>query len=168
MTLDQKPVTHSLLLRYAPRLIVVILAWLGWYLGHWQGAIIGFVIGCAIGLLSWMAIYYFQAKARFQKQSQEISGLSDEQLKKIATDPTNRDIGFAIGELERRGIKNVHPSLESLFELLTSPNANQRALGMTLLDAFYPSTSAKIAKGSSSSDAPEVWRERISALNGAS
>jgi len=168
MTLDQKPVRQSLLLRYAPRLIVVILASLGWYLDHSRGAAIGFVVGCAIGLVSWVVIYYYLRKSQLQKRSQEISGLSDEQLKKIATNPANHDIGLAIGELERRGIKNIRPSLETLFDLLTSPDANRRALAFSQLFAIYPATFAKVAKvGSSSSDAPEVWRERISALNGA-
>ncbi|HXI73113.1 MAG TPA: hypothetical protein VNN22_22465 [Verrucomicrobiae bacterium] len=169
MMLDQKPVRQSLLLRYVPRLIVVILAGLGWHWGHWPGAITGFGIGCAIGLFSWMAIYYFLRKKQLQQRSQEISGLSDEQLKKIAADPANRDIGFAIGELERRGIKNIRPTVQSLFDLLTSDNANKRALGFSQLFAIYPDTFAKIVKeGSSSSDAPEVWRERISALRGPS
>jgi hypothetical protein len=140
------------------RLTPIVLCVFGWYLAHWLGAIIGFVIGCPLALI----IYYFLRKSQIQKRKLEISGLSDEQLKAIAVDPASRDLGHAIAELERRGIKNIRPSMESLFELLASPNTNRRALGYSYLSIMYPTAFAKIAKtDSSSSDAPEVWRERI-------
>jgi hypothetical protein len=144
----------NLLLRMVP----IALGALGWYLAHWFGAIIGFAIGFPLALI----IYYFQRKNQIQKRKLEISGYSDEQLKAIAVDPTSCDLGYAIAELERRGIKNIRPSIDSLFELLTSPNANRRALGFSYLSIMYPPAFAKMVKeGSSSSDAPEIWRERI-------
>jgi hypothetical protein len=168
MKSDGNMILYSWLLRWIPRLIPIIVGVVGWYLARWSGAVIGFVVGCLIAVISWATGYYFLAKARLQKRMLEISGLSDEQLKKIAINPTSRDMGLAIGELESRGLKNIRPSVESLFELLTSSDANRRALGYSQLFAIYPSIFAKIAKdGSSSSDAPEVWRERIATLNDA-
>jgi hypothetical protein len=143
------------------RLMPIVLCVIGWYLAHWLGAIIGFVIGCPLALIT----YYFLRKSQIRKRKLEISSYSDEQLKTIAVDPASRDLGYAIAELERRGIENIRPSMDSLFELLTSPNANRRALGFSYLSIMYPTASAKIVKeGSSSSDAPEVWRERITAF----
>jgi hypothetical protein len=143
------------------RIVLIVLCALGWYLAHWFGAIIGFVIGFPLALI----IYYFLRKNQIKNRKLEISRLSDEQLKTIAVDPTSRDLGYAIAELERRGIKNIRPSMDSLFELLTSPNANRRALGFSYLSIMYPTAFAKIAKkDSSSGDAPEVWRERITAF----
>ena len=158
-------IIYSSLLRFMPRLIPIILIVIGWYLARWSGAVIGFVTGCLMAVILWTTGHYFLAKARIRRRLLEISSLSDEQLKEIAVNPTSSGLGFAIAELERRGIKNIRPSIESLCELLTSQNANRRALGHAHLSIMYPSTFAKIAKdGSSSSDAPEVWRERIAAL----
>ena len=166
MKSDGNTTLYSWLLRLIPRLIPIILCVVGWYLARWPGAVIGLVIGCLMAVISWATGYYFPAKARLQKRMLEISGLSDDQLKKIAVNPASRDMGLAIGELERRGLKNIRPSVESLFELLTSSDANRRALGYSQLFAIYPSIFAMIAKdGSSSSDAPEVWRGRIATLN---
>lgn len=144
----------NLLLRFVP----IVLCALGWYLAHWFGAIIGFVIGFPLAL----TIYYFLRKNQIRNRKLEISSLSDEQLKAIAVDPASRDLGYAIAELEYRGIKNIRPAMESLFELLTSPNPNRRALGYSYLSIMYPTAFAKIAeKDSSSSDTPEVWQKRI-------
>ena len=149
-----------------PRLLPIILCAFGWYLARWFGALVGFVIGCLLALITWVTTYYFLRKTQIQKRRLEISGLSDEQLKAIAVDPTSRDLGYAIAELERRGLKNIRPSMKSLLDLLTSPNANRRALGYSYLGIMYPTAFTKIAKeDSSSSDAPEVWRERIAAFN---
>jgi hypothetical protein len=140
-----------------PRLLPIILCAFGWYLARWFGALVGFVIGCLLALITWVTTYYFLRKTQIQKRRLEISGLSDEQLKAIAVDPTSRDLGYAIAELERRGLKNIRPSMKSLLDLLTSPNANRRALGYSYLGIMYPTAFTKIAKeDSSSSDAPEV------------
>jgi hypothetical protein len=92
--------------------------------------------------------------------------LSTEQLRDIAADPMSRDLGFAIGELDRRGIE-ARPSLESLLALLTSPNSNRRGLGLSLLAGCYPSVVEQFGLGCSSADAPEVWQARIAALRDA-
>ena len=166
MKSDGKMIFYSWLLRLIPRLIPIILGIVGWYLARWSGAINGFVIGCLIAIISWTTGYYFLRKTHIQKRRLEISNFSDEQLKAIAVDPTSRDLGYAIAELERRGLKNIRPSMKSLLDLLTSPNANRRALGYSHLFIMYPTAFAKIAKeDSSSGDAPEVWRERIATFS---
>jgi hypothetical protein len=152
------------LLRLLPRLIPIALSIVGWNLARWTGAAIGFFIGCLIAVVSWAIAYYHLRKMQRRKRMAEISALSDEQLKKIAVDPTSRDFGYAIPELNRRGI-NIRPSVETLFELLTSSNPNRRAIGYSNLAIMYPTTFEKVAKqDSSSADTPEVWRERIAAF----
>ena len=96
-----------------------------------------------------------------------VAALPTERLREIAADPIDPDLGFAIGELERRGIEEK-PSLQSLFGLLTSANSNRRGYGMSLLMALYPEVWSKVAVDSSNLDAPEVWRSRIAALDDAS
>lgn len=157
---------HRWLLLLIPRVAPVVLAILGWYFWRWPGLIIGFVAGCVAWFVLWIVAFVLISSARLRRLKAEMSALSTEELQKIATDPSRREMGFAIAELERRGIKRVRPSLESLFELLTSPQPNKRALGFSQLAAIYPSTWAKICKdGDSSTDPPEVWRERIAALD---
>ena len=158
-------VRYDWLVGIVPRLIPVGLCILGWYTAHLLGAIIGFIVGCLLGFVAWATAYYFLNLADMRKRRSDMCSLSDEQLKAIATNPTAAGMGFAMMELESRGIKDIHPSVESLLELLVSPNANTRALGYGLLGPLYPDISAKIAgEGTSSIDAPEVWRERIAAL----
>jgi hypothetical protein len=162
MKLDGTTILYGRLMRLIPIATGII----GWHFASWMGVIIGFVIGCLMAVILWGTGYYFLAKARIRKQRLRISTLPTEQLQKIAIDPTSPDLGVAIGELERRGFKKIRPSLESLFELITSTDRNKWGLGLGLLFAMYPSACAKIAKeGSSSSDEPEVWRERIAAFS---
>ena len=158
---DEKPIRQSWLLRYVLRLIIIMSAVVGWFLGNWHGAAIGFFIGCVIGVVAWSAIYFVLAKSRRTKRFSEIASLSDEDLKNIAVDPTHRDFGYAIMELDRRGI-TVRPSVETLLELLLSPNPNRRAIGYSNLGIIYPTVFEKVAgQGTSSSDSPEVWQQRI-------
>jgi hypothetical protein len=161
---DEKPIRQSWLLRYLPRLMIIMSAVVGWFLGHWSGVAIGFFIGCAIGVLAWAAIYFVLAKSRRTKRFSEIASLSDEDLKKIGVDPTHHDFGYAIMELDRRGI-TVRPSIKTLFELLLSPNPNRRAIGYSNLGIMYPKVFKKfVGEGTSSSDSPEVWQQRITAF----
>jgi hypothetical protein len=158
---------HRWLLLIIPRLAPIVLIIIGWRFWGWPGAILGLAVGCLVWFLLWIVGYYFFFRARLQNQRQKMAVLSTEELKKIAVDPSCRDMAFAIGELERRGVKNIRPSAESLLDLLTSDNPNWRAVGFSNLSIMHPSVFKKIAtEGCSSSDAPEVWRERIAALGG--
>ncbi len=73
-------------------------------------------------------------------------------------------MGFAISELDRRGIVAL-PSLESILDLVQSPDSNQRGRAIGLLGAIYPTIFARLPKGSSNLDTPEVWRDRLRAMN---
>src|SRR5262249_21776120 len=136
---------------------------IGWFVQGW----IGVVLGIIVGSVTWVAVgltrHYVAFRRRFLRQRQNASNMSTDQLLRIAADPTSPDLGFAIGELDRRGIEAL-PSLESLFALVTSENSNRRGLGLSLLGACYPDLSAKLPPGSSSMDAPEVWCTRVVAL----
>src|SRR5262249_31324538 len=102
-----------------------------------------------------------------RRRVENASKLSTEQLCTIAGDPTSPDLGFALIELDRRGVE-ARPSLESVLALLTSSQSNRRGLGVSLLHALYPSVAAKLPRGSSNADGPDVWRGRITGLSGAS
>jgi hypothetical protein len=155
------------LLYLLPRLIPISLAIVGWYLARWTGAAFGFFVGCLLAVVAWATAFYHLRKAQRMKRKTEISVLSDEQLKKFAVDPTSRDFGYAITELDRRGI-TVRPSVETLLELLTSSNPNRRAIGYSNLGIMYPIVFEKLAgQGSSSSDSPEVWQQRIAVFKAA-
>lgn len=162
---DKTMILHAWLLRLVPRLAPILLIILGWHFWEWPGAIIGLVVGCVVWFALWIIGTYFLAKERLKRQRQEMTALATEELKKLAVDPSQREMAFAISELERRGIKNIRPARESLLELLTSANPNQRALAFSYLSVLYPAVFAKITPaGSASTDAPEIWRERIAAL----
>lgn len=150
-----------------PRLIIITSAAVGWFFARWSGIAIGFFIGCLIGVLAWAVVYFVLAKSRRTKLFSEIASLSDEDLKMIAVDPTHRNFGYAIMELDRRGI-TVRPSIETLLELLTSSNPNRRAIGYSNLGIIYPMVFEKLAgEGTSSSDSPEVWQQRIAVFKAA-
>jgi hypothetical protein len=118
-------------------------------------------------VLLWALIHSVNFGRRLDKRIRDVAALTTEQLEKIASDPTSPDLGFAIAELSRRGT-SAQPSLESLFELITSADSNRRGLGLSLLFALYPSVFEKIPLGTSSADPPEIWRGRIEALGGPS
>lgn len=151
--------------RVLPRFVLLGVAALGWRLARWTGLFIGFCVGCLLAILTWGIVYYLFAKARHNKISRELSKLSDEQLKEIATNPSSRNLAFAMAELERRGITGIRPTIESVFESLTSNDANARAMGLSCMIALYPGTLESLSDGASSGDGPEVWRERIAAFN---
>jgi hypothetical protein len=52
--------------------------------------------------------------------------------------------------------------------MMTSADSNRRSLGLSFLNALYPSVFEKIPQGTSSADPPEIWRGRIEALSGPS
>jgi hypothetical protein len=154
------------LYRLTFRLIPVLCCWLGWRFGGWLGAAAGAAVGCGAAIIIWGAIYYQTVRVSLQRRQRAVSALATEWLREIAADPTSRDLGFAIGELARRGFE-AGPSLESLFGLLTSADSNRRGHGMSLLMALYPHVWSKIPLGSSNMDTVEVWRSRIAALEDA-
>jgi len=147
----------------ALRLIPVSCCWLGWRFGGWLGATAGAVVGCGAAIIIWGTIYYQTLRLSLEHRQRAVSTLATERLRQIAADPTSPDLGFAIGELARRGV-DAGPSLESLFSLLTSADSNRRGLGMSLLPALYPHVWLKIPLDSSNMDSAEVWRSRIAAL----
>jgi hypothetical protein len=167
MNPERTMIVYRWFLLLIPRLAPILISIVGWRFWGWPGAIIGFAIGCLVWFALWLIGYWFFAKARLKDRRQKMSVLSTEELKKLAVDPLCREMALAMMELDRRGFKNIRPPVESFLELLTSNNPNLRALGFSQLFAMYPSTFQKIAnKDSSSTDSPEVWRERIAALGG--
>jgi hypothetical protein len=154
------------LYRLTLRLIPVLCCWLGWRFGGWVGAVAGAAVGCGAAIIIWGAIYYQTGLVSLQRRQRAVSALATERLREIAADPTSRDLGFAIGELARRGVE-AGPSLESLFDLLRSADSDRRGQGMSLLMALYPQVGSKLPLGSSNMDTVEVWRTRIAALEDA-
>jgi len=75
------------------------------------------------------------------------------------------DVVAEVKELEKRGVE-ARPSFAAVCELLTAPDPNLRGQGMSLMFALYPEAFARIGKGASSADSPEVWRERLAAAEG--
>ena len=138
----------------------------GWLLAGWPGLVLGLVAGPVVWLILWGIRSYIAARLRFERRYRWVSKLSTEQPCMIASEPTSADLGVALMELDRRGVE-ARPSLESLLPLLTSPNQNRRGLGMSLLLGLYPSVLARLPSGASNANAPEVWRERLAALDDA-
>ena len=95
----------------------------------------------------------------------DVRAMSTARLTEHATDPTSRDMGFAMGELEKRGVE-ARPSFAAVCEVLTAPDPNLHGHGMSLMFALYPDAFARISKGASSADPPDVWRDRLAALEG--
>jgi hypothetical protein len=91
----------------------------------------------------------------------EVSRLPTEQLRAIAATPSHPHFGFAYATLAGRGIE-VKPERRLFLEMLVSPSATTRGQGMAFLTTFYPEV--RLPEGCSSSDSPEVWRERIAAI----
>jgi hypothetical protein len=148
------------------RVIPLLGCWLGWRLGGWLGAVAGALVGCGAAIAIWLSILGLTFDLHLQRRLRAMAALSTERLREIAADPTSQDLGFAIGELARRGVEAV-PPLESLLGLLTSADSNRCGLGMSLLMACYPHVWSKFPGGSSNMDPAEVWRSRIAALEDA-
>jgi hypothetical protein len=145
------------------RLLPVALAVVGWHIARWMGMLAGALIGCVAAIAIWGFLYYVAVSTRLKRRLRDTAELSTERLLQLAVDPTAPNMAFAMSELKKRGI-DARPSLESLCELLISPESNRRGLGMGLLFGMYPDFWAKIATGSSSNDSPEVWRSRLAAV----
>jgi hypothetical protein len=90
--------------RFALRLIPVISAVLGWRYGGWLGAVGGAVGGCVLAIVVWVAVIYVVVDIRLARWRRTISKRRSATLREIATDPAARGPGFAIGELDQRGI----------------------------------------------------------------
>src|SRR5579862_5334166 len=108
----KEPAPLRQLVLFMPCLVPVVLTVLGWHFLRWPGAIIGSVLGCVICFALWIYGFILMAGVRSRRMKAEMSALPTEALKQIATDPSCREIAYAIMELERRGIKNVRPSIE--------------------------------------------------------
>lgn len=139
----------------------------GWLAGGWLGAVLGFIVGPVAWTVLWAIGHYIVLRTRLRRRLEKVSKLSTEQLCRIAEEPTSPDLGFALSELDRRGIE-ARPSLESLLALLASSHSNRRGLGLSLLHSFYPSVAAKLPRGSSNMDGPDIWRQRLAGLSDAS
>ena len=144
------------------RLLPIALGVVGWRVAHWFGMLVGLFVGAILAIAFWLGSYYLAASAGLRRQRREMADLATERLKELAVDPTSREMPFAMGELKNRGI-DARPSLESVCELLVSPQHNRRALGISLLFGLYPKVFAKIGDDASSTDPPEVWRDRLAA-----
>jgi len=152
---------YALLLRFFP----IALAILGWYTARWLGMLAGIVLGGLGSVAIWAVVHYVALSSRLKRRMRDVRAMSTERLTELATDPTSRDMGFAMGELEKRGVE-ARPSFAAVCELLTAPDPNLRGQGMSLMFALYPEAFARIGKGASSADSPEVWRERLAAAEG--
>jgi hypothetical protein len=148
-------------LAWLPRVMPVIGPIIGWVIAGWLGALVGLLSGCVAWPVLWVALTFYFMRLSLKRQRQRVAKLSTEELRQITTNPASRDMGFAIMELDRRGVEPPLPSLESLSALLTSQDSNRRGLGMSMLFALYPSIKQT---GWSNMDPPEVWRERIASL----
>jgi hypothetical protein len=136
---------------------------LGWFVARWSGAAVGLLVGSVLWLILWLIGKLTVTHMRTNKARRKLATYSTEQLRKMVAEPASPEVGFAIVELDRRGIE-ARPSLESLFPLLTSPDVSQRTLGMWLLDFVDPPIDHHLLIGASNSDSPEVWRERLARL----
>ncbi len=149
-------------LAWLPPAMPVVGPIIGWVIAGWLGALVGLLSGCVAWLVLWVALTFYFIRLSLKRQRQRVGKLSTEELCQIATNPTSRDMGLAIMELDRRGVEAPLPSLESLIDLLSSEDSNRRGLGMSMLFALYPSVNQT---GWSNTDPPEVWRERIACLH---
>jgi len=145
------------------RLLPIAGGVVGWYEARWIGMFAGLCLGAVLAVAVWMILYTMSAKRRIGRQRREMAELSTERLKEIAADPSNRALGFAMGELKNRGI-DARPSLDSVCALLTSAEQGRRVQGMTTLFGLYPEVFAKIGEDASSDDSPEVWRARLAGI----
>jgi hypothetical protein len=136
---------------------------LGWFAARWPGVLIGLIAGSIASLVLWVRGQYVAARERVRTHLRDMSEISPDQLRRMVRDPIWPDAGFAAAELARRGI-DERPSIESLFALLTAPDSQQRALGMSLLSSFFPEVGQRMLAGWSSSDSPKLWRERVESM----
>jgi hypothetical protein len=144
-------------------LLPVGLGAVGWRMGRWLGMVGGIFLGLILAVVFWARMYMLVFRSKLERRRGEMEKLSTEELTKIAADPKAREMAFAIGALDKRGIQ-VRPSLESLCELLVSPNQNMRRHAMTVMFGIYPEEFSKIGEGSSSEDSAEMWRKRVAKL----
>jgi len=112
-----------------------------------------FIVDCVVT--------YQRHAARVAQVRARVSRLSTAELQEIAATPSHPDFGFAFVALARRGIQ-AKPELKSLLDMLVSSDASVRGRGLSYLFAFYPQV--RFQNGASSSDSPEIWRERISRM----
>ncbi|HEY1683601.1 MAG TPA: hypothetical protein VGG19_02465, partial [Tepidisphaeraceae bacterium] len=145
------------------RLLPIACAVIGWRVAHFLGLLLGLLVGYMLKIAIGVCVFYCCRVSQHKQGKQAMALLPDERLIAIANDPLSRDLGWAMGELQKRGIK-ARPSLDSVCDLLTSPLSNRRAYGLSLLFGLYPEIFAKIGKGCSSDDPPEIWRGRLEAI----
>jgi hypothetical protein len=136
----------------------------GWLLAGRLGAALGLPVACIAAIVLWAVGYYFAVGAYLNAQIRHLKQLSADELCRIASDPLAPELGFAIGELQKRGVE-TRPSLGSLCGLIISPDGNQRGLGLSLLQGLYLDFFARLPLGISSADSPEVWRDRLAAVS---
>lgn len=150
--------------RWAPPAIIVTCGIVGWHIAHWVGLIIGLVLGIPLALVSWCGIYYVAVRVDLKQRRHAMSLTATEDLKKIVSDPSSGNLGFAMEELRRRGIKS-RPSLDAMCELLVSDDSRRRGLAMSLFSAIYPELWSRcVVTGWSNMDSPEIWKSRVAII----
>jgi len=151
--------------RCLPWAIIICISILGWHWGGWLGFIGGGAVGLVLAVVTWYAFYYLAFSRRLRRRHLEVSKLSTDVLKEIVANAKSPDLGFAMGELNKRGF-DARPSVESLCSLLLAGDSNSRGFGMVLLQATYPDLWHRFvfAERWSNLDPPDVWRERVNRI----
>lgn len=150
---------------WGPWAIPVGLCILGWRFGGWLGMAGGAIVGLLLAVVAWVGVYYLALSHRLRRRRVAVSKLSTGALNEIVADPTSRELGLAMEELQSRGIQ-ARPSIESLCSLLLAANSNRRGLAMSLFHATYPKLWARVAGDGhwSNMDPPEVWEARVARI----
>ncbi len=152
------------LYRWIPRFVLVGIGVLGWVSWRWIGLGVSLFVGLLVAFIVRLTIYGFLFNRDLKSARHAVSLLSNDELKAIVSDPSSARLGFAMGELERRGIAAV-PSLVSVCEMLVSDSANKRGMAMALLGTLYPKVWGRASRqGWSNTDPQEVWRSRLAQL----
>lgn len=156
---------YRILYRWGPWAIPVGLCILGWRFGGWLGMAGGVIVGLLLAVVAWGGVYYVAFSHRLRRKRAAVSKLSTDTLKGIVADPASGELGFAMEELQSRGVQ-ARPSVESLCSLLLAADSNRRGLAMSLFHAMYPKLWARVAGDGhwSNMDPPEVWEARVTRI----
>jgi hypothetical protein len=108
-----------------------------------------------------ITLHILKFKTHLDRETAAVSGLNNDKLIELASDPTSKRMPFAMSELEKRGIRAI-PSLSSICDMLISDSASNRGTAMTLLGTLYPDVWSRTSKeGWSNRDSKEIWQSRV-------
>jgi hypothetical protein len=114
-----------------------------------------------VAILVRVTITMLKIKRDINRETSAVFQMNYEQLIEITRDPGSPRLGFAMGELERRGIRAI-PSLSSICEMLVSDSAQNRGNAMVLLGTLYPEVWSRAkTEGWSNRDTKEMWQSRV-------